>query len=282
MARLDLIDQYIADLRGYVSPSQRADEICAEAEDHLLATVERHVANGMDPEQAQRRALADYGAVRRVAREFLRTPSGHLALPTRTTNTAGAAALTAAALWVVFALLTLRFGDGTSLPPGSLWGLSVLACGFTFWGLSGLVIRHGGTYGLLGQSASWSSMLLLPAPVFAFSIWGVPAYLALLVIVTYVFGMALWDAGLAPAAATLAFAMGPPITACAFWATTLAVGRVPAGPVTMFGHPTNELFSIYGGVPAAVGLVIMAIGLAGLGRWLRAETPQEDLQHVTA
>lgn len=282
MARHDLIDQYIADLRRYVASSRRADEICAEAEDHLLATVERHAANGMDPEQAQRRALADYGAARRVAREFLRTPSGRLALPTRTTNTAGAAALTAAVLWVVFALLTLRFGDGRSLPPGSLWSLNVLACGFTFWGLAGLVIRHGGTSGLLGQSALWTSMLLLPAPILVFHIWGVPAYLALLIIVTYVFGTALWDAGLAPAPATLALAMGPPIAAFAFWATTLAVGRVPAGPVTMFGHPTNELFSVYGGVPAAVGLIIMAIGLAGIGQWLRTETPQDGLEPVTA
>jgi hypothetical protein len=45
---------------------------------------------------------------------------------------------------------------------------------------------------------------------------------------------------------------------------------------------TNQWFFIYGGVPAAVGLVIMAIGLTGLGQWLRDETPQEDLQHVTA
>jgi len=282
MARPALIDTYIADLRRYVSPSRRADEICAEAEDHLLATVERHVAHGMDPEQAQRRALADYGPARRVAREFLRTPSGRLALPTRTTTTAGAAALTAAALWILFALLTLRFGDGASLPPGALWGLNVLACAFTFWGLSGLVIRHGGADGLLGQAASLSSVLVPPAPVLVLHIWGVPAYLAVLILVTYVFGSALWDARLAPASATLAFAMGPPIAACAFWATTLAVGRVPAGPVTMFGHPTNELFSIHGGVPAAVGLGIMAIGLAGLGQWLRTETPQEDLQAVTA
>ncbi|SHG34387.1 permease prefix domain 1-containing protein [Streptoalloteichus hindustanus] len=71
MAGQSLIDDYVdalaARLRG---PSVLLGDLLTEARDGLQDAAESYLDAGFDPEEAQRRAVADFGPVPRIAREY--------------------------------------------------------------------------------------------------------------------------------------------------------------------------------------------------------------------
>lgn len=63
------IDQYLARLRaGLRTPQERAEQILAEAEDHLRESVAAGIAIGMGEREAQEAAMSAFGSVRAVVR----------------------------------------------------------------------------------------------------------------------------------------------------------------------------------------------------------------------
>jgi hypothetical protein len=69
----DLIERYLADLRGRLSTSpEAAAEILAEAVDHLRESEAAGLAIGMTKQEAQEAAISAFGSVRAVARAHRR------------------------------------------------------------------------------------------------------------------------------------------------------------------------------------------------------------------
>lgn len=281
MAGLPLIDRYLTELRGLLGHIRRADEICAEARDHLLAAVERHQAAGMDLDQAQQRALADYGESRTVARSFLKTRGGVM-VPRPSTRLAGTVAIAAAAMWSGLAAWSLPAFSTQPWDGGSwFWLARGIACALTFWAVAGLIIRHGGANGALGLRSVLSLALIAVSWTTPFTVWSAPSWLALLGLATLLVGSALWSARIAPRRSTLLFTAGPLVAMVSFWAAVLAAGLDTGGIVVPFpGEP--GAFSAAGGVPTFVGMVLLALGLGNLGHWMYRETPVEGLDAVTA
>ncbi|CCH28194.1 permease prefix domain 1-containing protein [Actinosynnema sp. NPDC047251] len=71
MAGAGVIDEYLAGLdRRLRGPAPVKRDLLAEAQDSLVDAAEAHAAGGLDVEQAQRRAVAEFGPVHRVARDY--------------------------------------------------------------------------------------------------------------------------------------------------------------------------------------------------------------------
>jgi hypothetical protein len=69
----DLIERYLAELRGRLRTSpQAAEEILAEAVDHLRESQAAGLAIGMTEQEAQEAAISAFGSVRAVARAHRR------------------------------------------------------------------------------------------------------------------------------------------------------------------------------------------------------------------
>jgi hypothetical protein len=71
-----MIDRYLDDVDSYlhVDRSHR-ERVLAEIEGHLHDAVDAHVADGMQPSDATRRAIAEVGPPRDVAMQFSPTPA---------------------------------------------------------------------------------------------------------------------------------------------------------------------------------------------------------------
>ena len=66
-----LLERYLDELQRWLwLPPARIRRVLAEAEDHLREAAAQYVAAGMEPYQAERRAVNDFGTVNRVARRF--------------------------------------------------------------------------------------------------------------------------------------------------------------------------------------------------------------------
>ncbi|MGC7098967.1 permease prefix domain 1-containing protein [Amycolatopsis lurida] len=71
MAGAGVIDRYLEDLAGslYGSPARKSD-LLAEARDSLDDATERYLSAGLPEEEAQRRAVTDFGAVEEVREDY--------------------------------------------------------------------------------------------------------------------------------------------------------------------------------------------------------------------
>lgn len=96
----DLIDAYLVELRRTLAGRRDVDDVLDEVADHLRENVSRLVAQGAADADAQRRTLECFGDLGVVARAFVETSSGELAVPSRFTRRAGSLGLAAAACWV--------------------------------------------------------------------------------------------------------------------------------------------------------------------------------------
>lgn len=271
MARHDLIDAYVASLRARIGWRPDVDQVVAEVEDHLYSTVERFEAGGIDADFAQRAALERFGDPELVARAYAAGPNGELAVPTRSTRAAGAYAIWSAALWTV--VLSAWWVTGL-VEPRYVWrsGGSAITDAFgavALLGATALVVaamvgldrRHGGLGGL-GEAGLIIAGVGFIAALMAwvFIGWG-----TLTMVGTLLFATALWRRDVAPRLPTLAFGIGPAIGAIAWLAL-----RGLSGSLDLSGFWGEHWFA--NSIGLTVGGTILAVGLLGLGRWLRSET----------
>ena len=71
MAGADVIDEYLTDLeRRLRGPAQVKGDLLAEARDSLDDAVAAHRAGGLPAADARRRAVAEFGPVHRIARDY--------------------------------------------------------------------------------------------------------------------------------------------------------------------------------------------------------------------
>lgn len=277
MADDGLIDAYLDDLRASIGWHRGAADIVAEAEDHLRSTVERLVAGGLDIEEAQRRAIRWFGEPATVARAHALTRHGRPAVPTRSTRDAGVIGVIGGALWLVYPVVWLlggwmydrvggnnpgdELGDPAQVALVMLIGVALLAA-TSFLLLTSFMLheRHGG-FGLPGMLGMGASGIGVAASLFG---WFHVGWGSVTVIGTVLVSVELWRGGLAPKVWVLATGGGM-ATGALIWGV-LRAARV--GSPDRYG---NYLIADVAGL--IVGPVILGVGLIGLGRWLRSETP---------
>ncbi len=268
MASYQLIDDYLAGLRRRMAWRADVDDVIAEAEDHLRSALELRIAAGEAAGAAQQAVLARFGDPTTVATAFAATGTGGLAVPTRFTKRAGLAAMVAAGLWTAFAVLWLtdelaglseRIDQSLALlAMASLVGAAAL----TVVVVVGLNRRHGG----LGPMGTIGSVLVGLGVLATVPFWFVMGWGVLLAAGMLLVALAVHARGLAPTAATAAFG-----AAWTVGVSTWSVLRVlEVGTRDEWGD-----YPIVSPTAITVGVVILAPGLVGLGRWLSGETPAD-------
>jgi HAAS len=274
MARYDLIDAYVRSLRDRVRWRHDVDEVVAEVEDHLYSTVEGFEAGGIDGDLAQRAALERFGDPDLVAKAYAAVPNGGLAMPTRSTRNAGTFALASAALWLavigawwVTGLIEPKYewrGAGSiAAVLDALGAIALLgATSLMVAAMLGLDRRHGG----LGSFGRSGLMVTGVGLVAALGAWVFTGWATLTLVGTLIFGAALLRQDMAPRLPTLAFAIGPAVGAIAW-----SILRGARGTIDLSGFWGEHWLENQVGL--SVGVAIVAIGLLGLGRWLRSEEP---------
>lgn len=105
MAESDLIDGYVANLRGRLRRRPDADDVLDEVRDHLREAVAGLRAAGVDEAEAQRRVLCRFGDPELIGRVLSAPTSGGVVMPSTFTRSAGAVAILATGLWAAAAVL---------------------------------------------------------------------------------------------------------------------------------------------------------------------------------
>jgi hypothetical protein len=248
------------------------DAIVAEVEDHLYSTVERFEAGGIDADLAQRAALERFGDPDLVARAYAATPNGGLAVPTKSTRIAGTFAIVSGALWLVVigtwwlaGMLEPRYDlqSGASAISYDVGAAALLgATAFMAAALRGLDRRHGG----LGTLGAAGLVIAGAGLIGSFLAWVFTGWGTMTMFATILSGAAMWRRDLVPRAPIALIAGGPLVGAVA-WAGL----RSSSGPIDLSGLWGVHWFENQLGL--TVGVLILAIGLVGVGRWLRSEEP---------
>jgi hypothetical protein len=261
MAEPDLIESYLTHLHRSLRLRRDADEVVAEAEDHVREAVERLCRSGADPITAQRITLDRFGDPMVVARALSTTAHGGIAMPTPFTRAAGTAALASALAWVLAAA-------GLSL--GGLQGMGenlyltflipvVIAAATTAVAVAGLLSRAGGRrdFGtIVGLVLAFSAAAMMVL-AWAWLVWTMLIAAAALIAVLKA-RSALVGAG---ATDWLLVAAWP-----AALATFLIADRMRLGDVDTYGDYPGAFLAGF-----LVGTTLFVGGLVPLGRWLRAE-----------
>jgi hypothetical protein len=184
-------------------------------------------------------------------------------VPSKFTNTAGSLALGASGLWLISLAVFLyeeNVHNDWNTTVYLVWTASVLAAGaLTFVATLGLRQRHStaGTLGTVG-------LVILGFGVVASIVtWAAPGWMLIQGVGMLLIVLAIRSEGLVPRLASLAYGLG------------MVIGVVGYGVLTLMKVGTPDQ---YGDYPVAwtsgitVGLVIVAVGLFGIGTWLRSET----------
>ena len=252
MAEPRLIAAYLTELRYSAGRLADIDDVVAEAEDHLLASVEAGIASGKSPADAEAEALARFGSAPLVARVFIEEAKRGGAVSTALTRRAGLAAMLAPLLMVIGA-----FGN-EAIERGALHGAAVLllvaafgAFAVAMWGVRK---RHGGL-GAWGRAALW---LFVASPVIALPFgWGAGAAFAIVQLaVVALLGIGMIRARILPVPAVGLFTLAPAVTIV--MAATLTAAGVDAA------------------VYAPIGIAAFAVGLAWVG-WAMWREPALDV-----
>jgi hypothetical protein len=158
-----LIAAYLRELRYSVARLPDADDIVAEAEDHLLEAVER-LSDGRPDHEIEAEAVARFGSAQLVARICVIESRRGAAVPTTRTRYAGLALLVAP----ILAIAGEIGNETTRHPKTGIHGffvvvltLSVPALLFGLWGLR----RRNGGLGRLGLAAL---VLAFASPILSF------------------------------------------------------------------------------------------------------------------
>lgn len=264
MAGHRLIEEYLDELRGHVSKWHRhPDDVVAEAADHLAERTAALTAAGDDEDDAARRSIRDYGDAREMADLHLRS-ARRPAIATDFTRSAGQLAMVGGAMWIalVGAAAVLSRTELT-LAWAAMATILHIAVTMSSVAVVGLWQRHGG-FGILTVVAAVPAVTAAPFVLFA---WPILAWLALLGLSTLVVGVALLTGGLLPRWWVAAFTFGLSGAAAIALTAEMTSGR--------HGEDFAFLAATWSSAAVMAGIVVFAVGLIGIGRWLHAETPVE-------
>jgi hypothetical protein len=269
MARYGLIDGYLDTMRTKIRWRRDLDDVVSEMEDHLYSTVESLLATGIESQSAQRTTLDRFGEPDVLKAVYASTPTGGIAVPTTFTTRTGLFALVAGALWLfgsVVYLLTMISDEGDALGWQAYYAVFsavVLAAGvLTVLSIIGVSKRSGGL-GLIGMVG-----LVIVGLGVALSIvaWAMPLWMGVQGVGLVVFASAALMNGTAPKRPTMLTASGFIIGVAVF----IVLNAAKVGATDSYGDQPLAL-----GIGGGLGMVIVAAGLIGWGRWLRAEEPAD-------
>lgn len=263
MARYALIDDYLDAMRDGLSWRRDLDDLVSEMEDHLYSTVEHMCSRGQESALAERKALDRFGDPKTLASVYASTKTGGLAVPTNFTRTAGLMAIAAAVLLIPVAVIA-----AFDVVNGDDWQLYYTLGMVALLGAAVMMVIL--ALGLKQRSGARGA---LPIVALAFGVigtvgtvmwWFTPGWAIPIGISTLVMAWIVLRAGAAPAVPTVLYGIGFLAGAVTFLiARALEVGTVDE----------------WGDYPAAwaagvvVACTVTAIGLFGLGTWLRHEEP---------
>ena len=206
-----------------------------------------------------------------------------VAAPTSFTKSSGSLALIGAGMWI----LGLAFLGLASWLPGTagssdpdqfvidgetaafmLGALTFFAAGVLMViAMSGVHRRHG-SLGLVGMAGLGITGLGVAALLVV--AWAFPVWMTLIGLGTLLFALQVGRRDIAPRLSTTIWGAGMAAGAGAWWVLRL----LRVGTPDQFG---DYPMAVAVGLP--IGVLIMAIGLAGVGMWLRSEEPSEFEQH---
>ena len=257
MASEGMIAAYLRELRFSVARLPDADDIVAEAHDHLLELVD-HLRGGRSQVEAETEALARFGSAELVARICIAESKRGAVVPTKKTRLAGLALATAP-----LALGIGQLGNVSTDKDNALHGIAVfvevMAIPLLLFGLWGLRTRHGG----LGRAGSAAFVLALCSVPIGFG--GYPGFfagIAMLSCALLMFAVTLLRARVLPVLPIVMLGLGPlvgSILALAGWAF------VPDGTL--------------GGAAIFVTIGFIAVATACLG-WALWREPAVDRRSI--
>jgi hypothetical protein len=185
-------------------------------------------------------------------------------MSTKSTKKAGTLAVTGSALWLVALAIywVAQVLDDFDTTVYLVWTAIILASGvLTFLATLGLRKRQGsGVLGTVGL------VILGIGVVVSFVSWATPLWMTIQGVGMLLVAIAIRPMGTAPHPASVAYGSGMLIGAISFFVLTV----MKVGTPDSYGD-----YPLAWGISIAVGLVIVAIGLFGIGRWLRDEEPAD-------
>ncbi len=269
MAHYALIDGYLDTMRSEIRWRNDLDDVVSEMEDHLYSTVEHLVRRGFEPDAAQRTTLDRFGEPTVLAAVYASTPTGGLAVPTQFTKRAGLFALVAGGLWllgsVTYLLLMISDDDGALnwQTYYAAFSAVLLSAGvLTVLSMIGVSKRSGG----LGVVANVGLAIMALGVAASIIAWAMPLWMGIQAVGLVIFGTAVVRNGTAPKTATILTATGFVLGIASF----IALNAAEVGPTDSYGDQP-----VAWGVGGAIGMIIVATGLIGWGRWLRVEEPAD-------
>jgi len=270
VARYALIDDYLDTMRDGLSWRRDLEDLVSEMEDHLYSTVEHMCSRGQEPALAERTALNRFGDPKTLASVYASTKHGGLAMPTEFTRRAGTLALVSAVLFTAFGtywIIWSEFLDSTFEWEGigsTTYVVATVALAVAFFCLAFTtvgIIQRTGTKGILPIVAF---VLVGLGTVAAMMAWFTPGWMLLGGLGALIGAIVVLRSGLGSTTATLLYGLGLlGGLALTMLLTTLEVGRVDEWG----DYPLAYSFGI------GVGCYATAVGLLGIGRWLRSEEP---------
>jgi hypothetical protein len=263
MARYALIDGYLDSMRSNIRWRRDLDDLVAEMEDHLYSTTEHLLARGADVVDAQRATLARFGDPTVLAAAYASNQRGGIAVPTKFTKRAGLLALISAVSWIAAAVLMIAINDSEDWQiTYYMFSIVVLVAGvLTVIAMVGVGRRVGGlgALGLIGVVVACIGVL------FSIVAWAIPLWMGLQGFGLLLIGGAVLRAGTvvprtAVVLSSVAFLSGPVVF--------IILDALEVGWQDSYGdYPLAWIIS------TGVAVALMAVGLVGVGMWLRAEEP---------
>jgi hypothetical protein len=251
--------------------------VIAEIEDHLISATESFEARGSDRVNAQQRTLDEFGDPKVLAVAFASTPTGGIAVPSTFTKSAGVFAIVSAVAWII-GLVAIAIAAGlpeaTGVDPDQfvansqtiffiIGATSLLAAGvLMFVTMIGLYRRHGslGIFGIGGLGVTGLGVVTLLIA------WAFPLWMTLIGLGVLLFAISLLRRDVSPRLWTVVWGGGMAVGAITWY----VLRWLEVGDRDQWGdYPLAVAFAL------PIGVVIMAIGLIGIGRWLRSEEPVE-------
>jgi hypothetical protein len=272
-----LIDGYLESMRSSIRWRRDLDDVIAEIEDHLISATESFEARGSDRVNAQQRTLDEFGDPKVLAVAFASTPTGGIAVPSTFTKSAGVFAIVSAVAWII-GLVAIAIAAGlpeaTGVDPDQfvansqtiffiVGATSLLAAGvLMFVTMIGLYRRHGslGIFGIGGLGVTGLGVVTLLIA------WAFPLWMTLIGLGVLLFAISLLRRDVSPRLWTVVWGGGMAVGAITWY----VLRWLEVGDRDQWGdYPLAVAFAL------PIGVVIMAIGLIGIGRWLRSEEPVE-------
>jgi hypothetical protein len=212
MARHELVDAYLSELRVSLGTFATATSVLEEAEDHLIESVEHLEARGLTRRDAEVQALARYGSAALVSKVCIVESRKGAAVSTTFTRRAGLIAATMPLLLILGLSGNQIFYHDKQGIRGTLHGMSaglilpLALCAFLI-GLFGLRARHRG----LGRWGTAAIVTVVAAPFVAAPFgWGA-GFVALLVLglAVILLGIGMLRAGVLPVTPIVLLMAGP-------------------------------------------------------------------------